>query len=236
MCKSALPHIRQDAVLTDRMGFYLYVSQQARQPHRQRGNVGYQHQHHKDRCKISQQRLYYLLNLGLSYLYSYKQGGSHWRRDSSDTQIEDHHNTEMNGVHPQCLADGQKNRGEDQTGRRHIHKGSHNQEKDIDDEKDHIPVVADSQHCLRYGRWDSRKCHYPAHDAGHTDEENDDTRHLRAVKENLRQFRGLDGLVKKHGQHQAVHNSYYASLRSGKDTGNNASDYHNNHEQTGNGL
>lgn len=98
----------------------------------------------------------------------------------------------MHGVHPQGLADRQEDRGEDQAGRRHVHECADDQEQDIDDEEDHIPVVADSQHGLGHGRRYPRKCHDPAHDTGHADKENDDTGHLRAVQENLRQFGKLD--------------------------------------------
>ncbi len=37
---------------------------------------------------------------------------------------------------------GRKIGSEDQAGRRHIHKGSHDQKEDIDDKEDHIPVIA----------------------------------------------------------------------------------------------
>ena len=99
--------------------FILHIPQQPRQPQRQRRNVGHQHQYNKDGSKVVNQRPDHLLDLGFSYLYTYEKGGSHRRRDGTDTQVKDHHDTEMNGVHPQCLADGQEDGGEDQAGRCH---------------------------------------------------------------------------------------------------------------------
>ena len=79
----------------------------------------------------------------------------------------------MDGIHAQRPADGKENRGEDKAGRRHVHKGSHNQQQNIDDKKYYIAVGADSQHGFRYSGGDAGEGHDPAHDAGYSDKEDD---------------------------------------------------------------
>ena len=50
----------------------------------------------------------------------------------------------MYGIHTQLLADRKEDRREDQTGRRHIHERTDNQQKDIDDKENNVSVIADA--------------------------------------------------------------------------------------------
>ena len=142
----------------------------------------------------------------------------------------------MYGIHAQRLADGKENRGEDKAGRRHVHKGSHNQQQNVDNKKNHIAVGADSQHGLRYSGGDAGEGHDPAHDAGYSDKEDDNACHLCAVQKNLRQLPQPDGLVKEDGQDHAVYHGYHASFGGRENAGNDAANDNNNHEQTRDGL
>ena len=137
----------------------------------------------------------------------------------------------MNGVHSQCLTDRQKDRGKDQACRCHIHKSTYDQQQDIDNKQDHVTVIADTKHSSTYCSWDTCKCHDPAHNTGYADQENDDTRHFRTVKEDLWQFRRLNGFVEENCQYHAVYNCNYTSFCSSKYTGNNTADNNNDHKQ-----
>ena len=138
----------------------------------------------------------------------------------------------MNGVHSQCLTDRQKDRGKDQARRCHVHKSTYDQQQDIDNKQDHIAVIADTKHSSTYCSWDTCKCHDPAHNTGYADQENDDTRHFRAVKEDLWQLRNLNGAVEENCQYHTVYNCNHASLCCCKYTGNNTADNNNDHKQT----
>ena len=142
----------------------------------------------------------------------------------------------MDGIHAQRPADGKENRGEDKAGRRHVHKGSHNQQQNINDKKYYIAVGADSQHGFRYSGGDASEGHDPAHDAGYSDKEDDNACHLCAVQENFRQLPQLDGLVEEDGQDHAVYHGYHAALSGRENAGNDAADDNDNHEQARNGL
>lgn len=98
----------------------LYVSHQTREPQRKLRNIGHEHQYGKNSCKIDQELLHNSLNLYSAHFYTYKQSSSNRRGNRSDTQVEDHHNSKMYGIHSQCLAYRQENRCKDQAGRRHI--------------------------------------------------------------------------------------------------------------------
>ena len=176
----------------------LYISQKSRKPHGQGRNIRYHQKNNKNRCKICQQRPDYLLDLRLSHLYADKQGRSHRRSDGSNTQVKDNHDTKVNGIHSQRLTNRKENRCKNQTGRSHVHKGSHNQQKNVNNEENHISIVADSQHCLRHRSRNTCKCHYPAHNTGNANQENNNTCHLCTVQKDFRQLRRLDRFVKEH--------------------------------------
>ena len=121
----------------------LYVSHKSRQPQTEDRHIGHDHQYNENRQEIPQQLSEYRFYLNLSYLNTNEQGGSYRRCDGSDTQVEDHHDTEMDGIHTQSCTHRKEDRGENQAGRRHIHKGTYDQQDNIDDKQDHIFVIAD---------------------------------------------------------------------------------------------
>ena len=104
--------------------YLLYISHKSGQPQTQLRNVGYQHQHDKDSQEIPQKLPEYSFNLHLSYLNAYKQGSSHRRGDGSDTQVENHHDTEMDSIHTKSRTHRKENRCKNKAGRSHIHKGT----------------------------------------------------------------------------------------------------------------
>ena len=72
----------------------------------------------------------------LATLQPTKEYISHRRRDGADGQVHDNHDAKLDGVHSQALYNGKENRRKYEQGRGHVHKGSHNQQQNVDDEKE----------------------------------------------------------------------------------------------------
>ena len=134
------------------------------------------------------------------------------------------------------LTNWKENRCKNQASRRHIHKGSHNQQQNINNKQNDISVVTDSKHSLRNRSRNACKCHYPAHNTGNAYQENNNSSHFRTVQKDFRKLRRLNRFIKENRQYHTVHNCYNTSLCCCKNTGNNASNNHNYHKQTGNCL
>ena len=69
---------------------------------------------------------------------SHEQYVSNRRCDRSYRKVHNHHDTKVDRAHSKALYDWKEDRCEDQKCRRHIHKCSHDQKENIEDQQDHI--------------------------------------------------------------------------------------------------
>lgn len=157
--------------------FHLNVTHQARQPQADHRDIGNQQQDNEDRSEIDKQLFYNRLNLDTADLYADEQGCADRRGDGADAEVEDHHDAEVNRTHAERGANRQEDRGEDQAGRGHIHERTDNQQDHVNHQQDDILVVADRKQAGGYGGRNVGERHNPGHDAGYTDQEDDDTGH-----------------------------------------------------------
>lgn len=141
--------------------FILYISHQTRQPQTELWDISYQHEHNENRCEIYQKLSEHSLYLDISHLNTNKQCSAHRRRNGSDTEIEDQHDTKVDGVHAKCSTHWKENRGKDQAGRCHIHKSTYDQQDHIDQQEDDDLIAADGQQTVGYGCGNIGKCHNP---------------------------------------------------------------------------
>lgn len=107
------------------------VSQHTRKPERKGWDIGYQHEYNKDSCKIYKKLAEYAFYFYLADAHAYKEGSAYRRSDGSYTEVKDHHNTKMYGIHSECSTDRQKYGGKYQAGRSHIHKGAYKEQKQV---------------------------------------------------------------------------------------------------------
>lgn len=123
--------------------YFLNISKQFRKCQAECRNVCYQQQYDKDCCEIYEQLFKYGFDLNASDFNTNEECCSNRWSDCSDTQVEDHHDSEVDRVHSECCTYRKKDWCKDQTGWCHIHECSNYKKDDIDQKEDDIFVAAD---------------------------------------------------------------------------------------------
>ena len=137
---------------------------------------------------------------------SHKQYVSNRWCDRSYGKIHNHHNTKVDRTHSKALYDRKEDRCENQKCRRHIHKCSHDQKENIEDQQDHIFITWNSknqftdccrQPCKGHYKWQYRRC---------SDDQHNDCCHNCCIHQQLRNFTQFDRSVNKHREDKGVCN------------------------------
>ena len=149
---------------------------QGGQGHGDGGNVRHQQQGHDDSEEIRQQFLDDLLNLDMAHLAAGEQDGTHRRGDGADAQVHADHDAELDGVHPEGLADGQEDRGENQDGGGGVHEGADDQQDDVHQGEDEVLVAGEGEDAVGDQVGQTGEGHDPGHDGGQADHQGDEVK------------------------------------------------------------
>ena len=167
---------------------------------------------------------------GAAHLDAHEQGVAHRRGDVADAQVIHEDQTELDGAHAKALADGQKQRGEDEDGRGHIHKGAGHQQDHVHDEQDHILVAGQAQQGSRHSIRDLQEGHDPAQNVGNAYKEHHHAGHLGRVHEDLPQALQVDGAVAE-SKDQRIDNGNGRAFGGREHTADDAADDHDDQGQ-----
>lgn len=85
--------------------------------------------------KNYQQPFHNILDFQVGNAASHKEYVSNRRSDCSDREVHNHHNTELYGVHAETRSDRHEDRSEDQQCRSHIHERTHDQQDQVNNQK-----------------------------------------------------------------------------------------------------
>ena len=172
----------------------------------------------------------------MSHAASYKQYASHRGSDGADGQVHDHHNTELDGIHAQVFHHRKEDWSEDQKGRRHIHKGSHDQQDQVDNQEDDDFVVRYAKHQVADGLRQSGKAEYETEYGGGPDDQHHNGGHYCRVRKNSHNLGRLNTAVDKNSQDKGIDYRNAGGFRGRKFAGQNAADNDNDQKQTGDGI
>ena len=120
-------------------------ARQLRQNQRDGRDVGDQQQTADDGRIIHEHIGQDLFQAGAAHLDADKQRIAHRGRDVADAEVVHENHAKLDGAHTKALADGQKQRREDEDGRGHVHEGAGHQQDDVHNEKDDVFVTGQAQ-------------------------------------------------------------------------------------------
>ena len=98
-----------------------------------------------DGCIVHEHVGHHLGQRGAAHLDAHEQRVAHWGRDVADAEVVHEDKAEMDGMHPEALADGQEQRGEDQDGRGDVHKRACHQKDGVHDEEDDVLIAGQAE-------------------------------------------------------------------------------------------
>ena len=171
----------------------------------------------------------------MTYLAAGEQNGTHRRGDGANAEIHADHDAELNGVHPEGLADGQEDGSEDQHCRGWVHKGAHDEQDDVHQDQNDILVAGEGQDAVGNEIGQTGESHDPRHDGGQTDHQGDDAGHLSGFQNDAGQIFQSEALVNQ-AQNGSVSHSHGRSLGCGEHTAQNTANDDDDEQQAGNGI
>ncbi len=200
--------------------------------HGECGDVGDEEQGNSDNCKEGQQHLDNLLDLDAVDAAACEEDSADRGSQGADTQVHDHHETEVDSVHAPGLDDGQEDGGEDQNCGGGVHEAAHNQQNQVHDEKDDVLVGGQAKDGFCNHLGDMGVAHDVAHDAGHADKVLNDSGGLDGGEDDAGQVLDSDISVDE-GEDQSVGNCDSGAFGSGEDTAEDTADNNNDHQKAG---
>ena len=136
----------------------------------------------------------------------------------------------MDSAHAKALADGQKQRSEDEDGRGHIHEGAGHQQDHVHDEQDDVLIAGQAQQGCCHSIRDLQKGHDPAQNVGNTHKEHHHAGHLGRVHDDLPQALQVDGAVAE-SKDQRIDNGNGRAFGGREHTADDAADDHDDQGQ-----
>ena len=103
--------------------------EQLRQPHGKSGYIGDKHQPYEHGDKKWDHERRHSSNCRFSHPATQKQAGAYRWRAQADTKIGNHNNSEVDRINSQGFGNREKDRGEYQDCRGHVHERAHEQEQ-----------------------------------------------------------------------------------------------------------
>ena len=207
-----------------------------RQPQRNGRYVGDAHQRRQHRKEKRQQWFGDTGDRRLSNTATNEQTRSHRRRTQTNAQIRDQHDAEVNWVHSQRHHDRQKNRCENQNGRRHVHKRTHHDQQQVDDDQNHDWIFGQTQQSGTDRLRNVGHRHDPAHPGAGSDQQHHHCRRDPGLQQDLRQLGPFDFAIKNHRQHKRVDHGNRRRLGRREGSNQNASDHNHDQQQSQNGT
>ena len=186
------------------------------------GDVGQQQQCNEHAQVERQGCLDYLLHGTLCNGRTDEQNGANGRSQQTDAAVQNHDDTELDGIDADGGGDGQQDGGSDQDDGSHIHDHAQHQQDQVDEQCNDVGVigeVGDSGCCqirhMQHGQAVAEHCRG-------SDQDQHDGQGVDALVQSVPHALPVQTLIDEHGNEQRVDNGDSSGLGSGKHTADNA--------------